>query len=185
MNYLFMKYSGLALKKLFSDNFGATALAVATEFETPDVLAEMDIEQLTEFVAQKGKNRFSDPTAVAKAVQAAARGSYRLPQTVNDSVNQNLAISMSSIRALGAQIKALEKEIARQFENIQNTLTSVPGIGLVYSAGIIAEIGDINRFAKGQSGLAKYAGLAWKGNQSGTFVGEDTHMIRSGNRYLK
>lgn len=118
MNYLFMKCSGLAQEKPFSDCFGATALAIATEFETPDDIADMDIEQLTAFVAQKGKNRFSDPNSVAKAVQAAAKGSYRLPKTVNDSVNQVLSISLSTIRAMQAQIKMLEKEIARQFENI-------------------------------------------------------------------
>ena len=33
-------------------------------------------------------------------------------------------------------------------ELIPNTLTSIRGIGPVYSAGIIAEIGDINRFLK-------------------------------------
>jgi len=55
-------------------------------------------------------------------------------------MTQVMSISTSSIRAMQAQIKALDKEIARQFENIPNVLTSISGIGLVYSAGIIAEI---------------------------------------------
>ena len=184
MNHLFMKCSGLAQEKVFSNNYGAAALAVFEEFETPDDLVNMDIDELTAFIAEKGKNRFPNPDEVAKNAQAAARGSYRLPKTVNDSVNQVLSISVSSIRAMQAQIKALDKEILRQLENIPNTLTSVPGIGPVFSAGIIAEVGDINRF-NGQASLAKYAGLAWTQHQSGQFEAQNTHLIKSGNRFLK
>ncbi|MDR1822162.1 MAG: IS110 family transposase [Oscillospiraceae bacterium] len=39
-------------------------------------------------------------------------------------------------------------------------MASVPGIGAVYSAGILAEVGDINRFPD-HPVLAKYAGPAW------------------------
>lgn len=184
MNYLFMKCSGLAQEKTFSNNYGASALAVFEEFETPDDLANMDLDELTAFIAEKGKNRSPHPEKIAAAVQAAARGSYRLPQTVNDSVNQVLSISISSMRAMQTQIKSLDQEIERQVANIPNTLISIPGIGPVYSAGILAEIGDINRF-DGQPALAKYAGLAWTQHQSGTFEGQNTRLIKSGNRYLK
>ncbi len=184
MNYLFMKCSGLAQEKIFSDNYGAAALAFFEEFETPDDIADMDVEQLTAFIAEKGKNRSPRPDEIAKEVQAAARGSYRLPKTVNDSVNQVLSISISSMRAMQAQIKALDKEIERQFQNIPNTLISVRGIGPVFSAGIIAEVGDVNRFAS-QARLAKYAGLAWTQHQSGQFEGQHTRLIKSGNRFLK
>jgi transposase len=184
MNYLFMKCSGLAQEKTFSDNYGAAALAVFDEFDTPDDLADMDLDELTAFIAEKGKNRSPHPEKIAEAVQAAARGSYRLPKTVGDSVNQVLSISISSMRAMKAQIKVLDKEIERQFENIPNTLTSVSGIGKVFSAGIIAELGDINRF-DGQASVAKYAGLAWTQRQSGTFEAQNTRLIKSGNRFLK
>jgi transposase len=185
MNCLFRKCSGLAQEKIFSSNYGKAALAVFEEFETPDDIVNIDVEQLAAFIAQKGKNRSPRPVEIAKEVQAAARGSYRLPKTVNDSVNQVLSISISSMRAMQAQIKALDKEIERQFENIPNTLTSIKGIGPVFSAGIIAEVGDVNRFTKGQAGLAKYAGLVWKEHKSGTFEGQNTRMIKSGNRFLK
>jgi transposase len=184
MNHLFMKCSGLAQEKTFSSNYGTAALAVFEAFETPDNLANMDLDELTAFIAEKGKNRSPHPEKIAEAVQAAARGSYRLPKTLNDSVNQVLSLSISSMRAMQAQIKVLEQEIERQAANIPNTLTSIPGIGPVYSAGIIAEIGDINRF-DGHPALAKYAGLAWSQHQSGTFEGQNTRLIKSGNRYLK
>ena len=184
MNYLFMKCSGLAQDKVFSNNYGVAALALFDEFATPDDLEHMDVNELTAFIAEKGKNRFPNPEKVATAVQTAAKRSYRLPTKVNDSVNQVLSISISSIRAMQAQIKALDKEIERQVEGIPNTLTSIPGIGAVYSAGILAEVGDINRFDS-HAALAKYAGLAWTQHQSGTFEAQNTRLIKSGNRFLK
>ena len=184
MNHLFMKCSGLAQEKAFSNNFGATAIATFETFETPDDIANMDLNELVAFVAEKGKNRSPNPEKIAQAVQAAARGSYRLPKTIVDSVNQVLSISISSIRALQSQIKVLDTEIEKQIANIPNTLTSVRGIGPVFSAGIIAEIGDINRF-EGHPSLAKYAGLAWSHHKSGSFIAQNTRLIKTGNRFLK
>ena len=184
LNYIFLKHSSFAQEKVFSDTFSATALAVYQSFDSVDELAYMDLAELTTFIQKSGKNRFPNPEEVARAIQAAARGSYRLPKTVNDSVNQVLAISISSLRALDNQIKALDAAIADQIALIPNTLTSIKGIGPVCSAGIIAEIGDINRFPK-HAALAKYAGLVWKENKSGTFEAQNTRLIKSGNRYLK
>lgn len=184
INIIFKKYSSLTQDKVFSDKFGKTALAVYTEFDSVDTLVNMDLHELTEFIQKKGKNRFSDPDSVAKAIQKAARSSYRLPKTINDSVNQVLSISINSIKAIEAQIKSLEKAIAEQMDLIPNTLTSINGIGPVYAAGIIAEIGDVNRFDN-QAALAKYAGLAWTQHQSGDFQAQTTHLINSGNRILK
>ena len=183
-NVLFKKYSTMTQKKVFSDTFSTTALAVYDEFESAEALAYMDLQELTDFIVKKGKNHFSDPDAVAKAIQKAARSSYRLPKTVNDSVNQVLSISITSMKALESQIKEFDKAIAAQMELLPNVLISIPGIGPVYSAGIMAEIGDINRF-KNQAALAKYAGLAWTQHQSGDFEAEQTRLIRSGNRFLK
>ena len=184
LNVIFKKYSSLAQNKVFFDTFGASALALYEEFDSADTLAYMDLHELTDFLVKKSKNRFSDPEAVAKAIQKAARSSYRLPKTVNDSVNQVLSSSICLIRALEQQIKVLDKAIAEQMQLIPNTLQSIPGIGPVYSAGIIAEIGDIHRF-KNQSALGKYAGLAWTQNQSGDFESKNTKLIRSGNKFLK
>ena len=184
INIIFKKYSSLTQDKVFTDKFGATALSVYTDFESAETLVNMDLHDLTEYIQKKGKKHFSDPESVAKAIQKAARSSYRLPKTVNDSVNQVLAVSISSIKALEAQIKTLDKAIAAQMELIPNTLMSIKGIGLVFAGGIIAEIGDINRFDD-QAALAKYAGLAWRQHQSGDFEAQTTRQIKTGNRFLK
>ena len=102
----------------------------------------------------------------------------------HNSVNQAMAVSIATMRALEKQIKVLDKAIEQQFQIIPNTLTSVPGIGKVYSAGIIAETGDIHRF-NSQASVAKYAGLVWTQHQSGDFEAQHSKLIKSGNRYLR
>lgn len=134
MNILFKKYSTMTQEKVFSDTFSTTALAVYDEFESAEALADMDLHELTAFIMEKGKNRFPNPNAVAKSIQKAARSSYRLPKTVNDSVNQVLSISITSIKALEAQIKEFDKAIAAQMELLPNVLISIPGIVPVFSA---------------------------------------------------
>ena len=183
-NYLFLKCSGLAQEKVLSQNTSATTIALMERFETVDELAYANIEELTNFIAKSGRGKFADPAATAKAVQTAAKGSYRLPKTINHSVNQAMSVSIAAMRALESQIKTLDKAIEQPFEIIPNTLTSVPGIGKVYSAGMIAEVGDIHRFPS-QASLARFAGLVWSQHQSGDYEAEDTHLIKSGNRFLR
>ena len=182
-NYLFLKCSGMAQDKDIA-NSSATTIALMERFETVDELACVDLDHLTDFIAESGRGRFADPAEKAKAIQAAAKNSYRLPVTVNNSVNQAMAVSIATMRALEKQIKVLDKAIEQQFQIIPNTLTSVPGIGKVYSAGIIAEIGDIHRF-NSQASVAKYAGLVWTQHQSGDFEAQHSKLIKSGNRYLR
>ena len=182
-NYLFLKCSGMAQDKDIA-NSSATTIALMERFETVDELACIDLDHLTDFIAESGRGRFADPAEKAKAIQAAAKNSYRLPVTVNNSVNQAMAVSIATMRALEKQIKVLDKAIEQQFQIIPNTLTSVPGIGKVYSAGIIAETGDIHRF-NSQASVAKYAGLVWTQHQSGDFEAQHSKLIKSGNRYLR
>lgn len=184
LNTLFLKFSGFAQDKPVSRTFGPTALAFTLETECAEVLAATPVEELAERVAQYSRGRIANPCEVAAAVQKAARSSYRLPKAMAEPVNLELATHLSLIRSLEAQIKALADPIAQLMATLPNTLTSVKGIGPVYAAGILAEIGDIRRFPNHHA-LAKYAGLAWSRHQSGKFESEDTHLIRTGNRYLR
>ena len=184
LNHLFLKYSSLTQTKVFSNTFGSTAMSIYNEFDSVDTLAMMDLHELTNHINKVGKNRFANPDELTKAIKKAVRSSYRLPKTVNDSNNQVLAISKTNIDSLESQIAILDEQIAKLIELIPNTLRSIKGIGPVYQAGIIAEIGDIDRF-KNQASLAKFAGLVWSQYQSGNFESEHTHLIHSGNKYLK
>ncbi|MBS3199274.1 transposase, partial [Turicibacter bilis] len=118
----------------------------------------------------KGRGRFSDPQKLAKTIKKAIRDSYRLGKVVQESVDMVLATYARLIQTLKKQIKDLEKSIVALFEVVTEAqcLKSVPSIGVVYAAGIVAEIGQIERF-ENEAQLAKYCGLYWKKNQSGNF----------------
>ena len=60
----------------------------------------------------------------------------------------------------------------------------MPGLGPVWTAGLIAELGDIRRFAD-DGAIAQYAGLTWESYQSGSFQADDTPMTKRGNSYLR
>lgn len=184
LNQLFMKFSGFSQVKNFSNNFGATATAVIENFEFLDELAYIVSDELADFIKKHGKGKLEDVDGIVSNLQKAAQNSYRPPTVIADSVNQILAISMSTIRLLQGQVKEYDKAIEKQFSTIPNTLTSVKDIGPVYAAGIIAEIGDISRFPS-QASLAKFAGLTWTQHQSSEFEAEDTRLIHSGNHHLR
>lgn len=179
---MYLKWSDYSL--VFDNRLSATSLAVMEEFESAEALAEISMDKLVDFLVQHSKNRFNDPEAVAHDLQKAARSSYRLPKAVNDSVNLSLASSIRVIRTIKEQLKSLNKAIEDHLATIPQTLDSVPGIGPMFASGMLAEIGDINLF-KSHRQLAKMAGLAWSTHQSGNFTASQTHLIHSGNRFLR
>ena len=87
-------------------------------------------------------------------------------------------------RGLKVSLKDISRTIADQMNAFPNTLTSVPGIGPVFSAGIMAELGDIRRFPDDDA-IAKMAGLVWPQHQSGAFDAQDRRLLRSANTYLR
>jgi len=184
LDTLFYKFSTLDSSKVFSDTFGATSIAVISEFFSVDNINDLPLEELADFIAEKGKNKFTDSEQIASELKAAARSSYRLSKTVNDSVNQLLAVRMIGIKSIQQQVKDLNKAIESYMQLFPDILTSIPGIGPVYSAGILAEVADIHRF-KNHAALAKYAGITWTRHQSGSFEAANTKLILSGNKYLK
>lgn len=62
-------------------------------------------------------------------------------------------------------------------------VTSIPGLSAVTAAAILAETGDLHRFATARS-LVKHAGLCPRANSSGTFDG-DTRISGRGRAHLR
>lgn len=183
LQHLFYKCSSFTTE-VESSVFGNALMELLLEQYSLDEIGSMDIQVLASFLQEKAKNRFTDAECVAKSIQKAARSSYRLSKCVEDSIDLLLGTSIESIRSITKQIKELDKAIMKLLDGIPNTLKTIPGIGPVYCAGILAEIGQIDRFDD-QAAVAKYAGLTWSKHQSGKFEAEETKMIRSGNRYLR
>jgi transposase len=167
----------------FGDPFGATSSAVLDEFTTEE-LVQQSLEELATYLQTKGRGRFADPDGLATTLQRAARDSYRLDKVLQAPLRLVLGTTLATIRALQTQLKSLDKTIALELAAIPQTLASVPGLGPVWTAGLVAELGDITRFDD-EAAIAQYAGLTWEPHESGHFQAEDTELTKHGNRYLR
>ena len=189
---LYLKFSELQLlegdEQPFSNIYGATASAVLTEFMSLQEIIDSPEENLLKFLAQKSRNRIADISKTSDLLRKAARDSYRLDKCMYEPLNVSLASSFNCIQTYQKEIKlidqAIEKCINGMNPNAFTVLKSIPGIGPVWAAGILSEIGDITAFHSSDA-LAKYAGLTWLKNDSGDFVSEDNHVSKAGNTYLR
>lgn len=185
LGYVYLKLSAYSLERPLSDTFGATSQELLESYLTPDEIAAAPIEELASLVKERSRGRVADPEEAAKVVQQAARRSYRLSTSMVEPVNLILSSSLLSIRTLAAQLKPIEKAIAAELEATPpQTLSTIPGLGPVFTAGIVSEIGDVGRFEREES-LAKFAGLTWRRHQSGEFEGEERPLTKTGNAYLR
>ncbi|WP_414149937.1 IS110 family transposase [Acetobacterium malicum] len=173
-------------KEVDTSVFGSTMMDLLTDSMSLDEIAAMPLENLAAFLQEKGRGRFSDPDKLAKSISKAIKGSYRLGKMMQNSVDIVLASYAMMIRTLKKEIQALDKAIQNLITTIpeSKSLLSIPGIGPVYAAGILAELGQIERF-EDEAKIAKYAGLYWKRKQSGNFESERTVMTKTGNHYLR
>src|SRR5829696_8827135 len=186
LGYVYLKLSAYStLERPLSDTFGATSQELLESYLTPDEIVAAPIEELAALLKERSRGRVADPEQVAKVVQQAARRSYRLSTSMVEPVNLILSSSLTTIRTLAAQLKPIEKAIAAELEATPpQTLSTIPGLGPVFTAGIVSEIGDVSRFEREES-LAKFSGLTWRRHQSGEFEGEDRPLTKTGNAYLR
>ena len=189
---IYLKFSELAsLKKddkPFSNTYGKTAAAVLTEFLSLEDITYFSIEQLVDFINEKGKKRFSNPYKVANLLQKAARDSYRLDKTLYEPINISIASSFNLIDSHKKELKCIDKAMEKAIKGLNTnefqSLISIPGIGPVFAGGILSEIGSIKAFTSNDA-LAKYAGLTWRVRESSNYTADNTYMTKTGNKYLR
>lgn len=173
-------------KEVSTSVFGSTMLELFTNDITLDELSKIPLEDFVSHLQKAGKGRFTNTEKLVKSIQKAIRESYRLTPMVSESVDQILSMYAQLIRTLTKQIKTLDKGIEQVVKTMPEAqlLLSIPGIGPVYTAGILAEVGQIHRFTN-EAKLAKYAGLYWNKNQSGNFTASNTSLAKTGNHILR
>jgi len=189
---LYLKFSELLLlqedEQPFSNLYGATASALLTEYMSVQDIIDAPEEEPLLFLAEKSRSRIPDLSRASELLKKAARDSYRLDKCMYEPINISLASPFNCIEAYRKEIRAIDKAILKTIQGMSpNALTilqSIPGIGPVWAAGMIAEIGNIAAFHSSDA-LAKYAGLTWLRNDSGDFEAEDTPITKAGNTYLR
>lgn len=110
-------------------------------------------------------------------------GEPNLPASVRTSLEQSSAF-------LSQQISALEQQISQHIDSHprlkadRELLVSIPGIGELTAAWILAELPDVSQFTDAQAAAA-YAGLAPCEYRSGTSVFKRTRLSKRGNAHLR
>ncbi len=182
---LYLKASAYTALEPFTDVFGATSRAVLQEFVTLDELTTQPFAQVVEYLDGKGKRRFADPEANARTLLQVAADSYPLPEALRPPVNLRLTSSFQLIASVEALVKRVDTVIADALLGLPNPLTTIPGMGPVFAAGILAEIGGLERFHGDEAKVAKFAGLKWRQHQSAEFRAQDTPLTQAGNPFLR
>ena len=192
LNNIYLKISGLMTlpnRDLpFSDNFSASNTKFLTEYSSPFDLAERPLNEIIDYFKSTSKNRCDDYNKIASLFDKVIRSSYRLDQAAYDPITISITASINLIKCIENQIKMIDKAIVKEmkglYPNEYLSLMSIKGIGPVFAAGILCEIGDISYF-KNDSSLARYAGFYWKKNDSGKFTSDTKYSAYSCNKYLK
>jgi len=182
-SYAFLKCSDWKRVKPFSDTFGATSIALLTEFTAAELRA-MPSHQLVDLISHRGHGRFHNPPATARAVRQALSTSYPIDPEMDEMVTISLATSWDHIRSIRRLMRQLDQQIARRIDPVPNPLITAKGLGPVITAGISAEIVDITRFPEHKH-LAQYSGLTWEKRSTGNFVSQHTRLAKVGNVYLR
>jgi transposase len=180
--YLFLKYSSWQKLKPFSNAFTKTSMEVISEMDIGEV-AELPIADLIEKVTTFSKGTVINPQKAAELLKKVAEESYVVKDSFEEPLDLVLTNTYENIKYFQDKIKAIDKIIEKEYQRSLNTLTSIPGIGMVFAAGITSEVGSIGHYPL-EKNLASYAGLTWSKFQSGEFTAQETH-IKQGNQYLR
>lgn len=163
----------------FSDIFGASALALLKRYPSAVKLAACHTDTLAALLRKSSRGRFGK--AKAEHLKLLAKNSIG-----NHSNARVLELNMllEQIDLLSRQIRTLEREIKSTMDQIDSPILSVPGIGYTLGSIIVAEIGNINRFASAAKLLA-FAGMEPSIYESGKFVPKSGRMVKRGSPFLR
>ncbi len=166
---------------LFSNVFIQTSRRLLSEALTPDEFADFDLTELAHLLAQTSRGRHGQ--AKAEEIQALARRSVGIG-SMGDALRVQMNCLLQQLALLETQRQQLDDEITVLMNQQPQHITSIPGIGPVTGAVILAEIGDVHRFPAPEK-LVAYAGVDPTVYQSGQFTAAQTRMSKRGSPYLR
>ena len=167
------------LEKLVPTLHTASVYTLLEKFPGAKQVAEAHLTSLKSLLEKASNGRYKRDMALS--IRDAARNSIgsRMPAK-----SLELQHTIRLIRELDAEIHEIEAEIETMMDEIQSPITTIPGIGYRMGAMILAEAGDLSRFASPDKLLA-YAGMSPSTYQSGQLKNCYPHMEKRGSRYLR
>lgn len=176
MEQIFPEY-----EKQFSSLWVSTSMGILEKYLTPENIENAPIDELFEIIKDKSHNRLTRAKAISIKEAAADTFGIKIAQ---DAFSFQLKQLIDRMNFLDKQIEALDCQILEYYEKFDCYLHTIPGIGMIGAATILAEIGDISRF-KNSSSLIAFAGIDPTVRQSGEFNSTHNHMSKRGSPYLR
>ena len=168
-------------EKQFSSLWLSTSMGILEKYLTPENIENAPIDELFEIIKDKSHNKLTMKKAISIREAAADTFGIKIAQ---DAFSFQLKQLIDRMNFLDKQIEALDCQILEYYEKFDCYLHTIPGIGMIAAATILAEIGDINRF-KSSSALVAFADIDPTVRQSGEFSSTHNHMSKRGSPYLR
>ena len=164
-------------KPFFNDSFSATAIHILEKYHTPDKIASIPDEDYDE-IRCVSRGKFSYARLISLKELAT--------MTVGDSnpiFESQLVSILALYRTAEQEVQSLENEIIPLVQELNPKTLTIPGIGYITAATIVAEYGDFSRFLS-PAQMLSFAGLEPGYYQSGTmeFRGK---MVKRGSSQLR
>lgn len=176
MEQIFPEY-----EKLFSSIWRNSSISVLQKYLTPENIANAPVDELSALLKDKSHNRLTmDKT---NAIHEAATDTFGI-KIAQSAFAFQLKQLFEQMNLLNEQLEKLDDEITVYYKTFDCYLHTIPGVGILAAATILAEIGDVRRFYNSAS-LVAYAGIDPSVKQSGEFNSIHNHMSKRGSPYLR
>ncbi|GFN31042.1 hypothetical protein PCURB6_13020 [Paenibacillus curdlanolyticus] len=136
---------------------GKCALAFWHKYPSPYLLKDETVESLAHFLRLTSNNACS--TRKAEQLLAWIQADGDTTRTYQEQRDFLIRSHVRDIRFNKKEIAREEGELHSMMQQLDLQLETMPGIDLVTSSALVAEIGDIHRFASADK-LARFAGIA-------------------------
>ncbi len=168
------------LDKFFNSGIHiAACYALLKKFPTPEDIAALRLDTITNLLSKASRGRFGKDTA--KALKSPAKSSVGVK---NPFISIQIAQTIAQIELLKEQIDKLDTAISEAYDEINSVIKTIPGVASVNGAMILGEIGDVNRFSN-PAKLLSYAGSDPRVRQSGNFQAKSARMSKRGSATLR
>ena len=179
---------------VFKDVTCKTALALLERYPTPSHMLEGNRDKIISLISEISRKGIKRATSKYELLIQKAKDFE--PLSIGSPANVSLIqININMIRTLEKSISDIEDAISKLIEDDKKQdmpvlaltlelLCSIPGIGPMTAATILAEVGDFSAFQKPNE-LVAYCGIDPSVKQSGKFEGTQNKMSKRGSRFLR
>ena len=185
-NYLHteLEYTFPGVDGLYKGHLSKYVLNILEEYPHPDYVKAHSRTKIKNFIKKQTKKRISDQQIMKKTewLQECATQAYSVVEKDDFRVKQ-VRRRIQNVRRLIDDKNSVRKELIKVATELPEfaLLESIPGIGELTSALLLAELGDIHRF-KTNKQVNAFVGIDIRRYQSGTIYKRDRIQKRGNKR---